>query len=486
MKSIPFPRNPHGERLCQLFTYWWQWLEAPLNGSNITPWTTNTKYKLRPRSLWKRHQDTATLIGVRFGSSTQYAMLDIDVNSPYCNPDGMAQIRDALEVVGIVRTVAIRSSWSGGIHLYCPLPQAFPSFSVACLLRQAVEAQGLTVAPGQLELFPNQKPFAASWKGEFTEYNGHRLPLQPATGSCLLDTDLNPIPGGDNLALFFAQWDNAVLLNDRDDIADALQIARANRRRRGRQRTSKRLQAWKDDMAREISEGWTGPGQTNALLKTIGTYGRVFERLGGAELLDYVLTVANQCPGYLEWCRHQHEICKRAIAWCHAIEKFYWPYDAAPLRGPKTATPNQQRADDARQRIQRAWSQIQFLYANGDSVKHMANHLAQVAHCSLTTLYKHLDIWHPQPQAKPPVTPHPEGDTADLATIQRLIRESLESVGTRSVTPNRGGNEACNLKSPSKNSSSGGGKDGGVGEGKGFSTGWLPALDWTQGAVGDV
>jgi hypothetical protein len=76
---------------------------------------------MRPRVLWNDWQDANTLIGVRFTHDTVYGLLDIDAGSDYCNPDGVAEIRAALETIGITRTVLTRSSWNGGLHLYIPL-----------------------------------------------------------------------------------------------------------------------------------------------------------------------------------------------------------------------------------------------------------------------------------------------------------------------------------------------------------------------------
>lgn len=195
-KKELMPSHPHGARLAQTFHYRWKWISTPNTGGH-TDWKTNEEYPLKPRVLWSRWQDAATIIGCRFGSSTTYAVLDIDADSQYI--DLIPQIQMALETIGIVRTIPLRSSWSGGIHLYLPLPQSYPTFSTACALKQCLEAQGFAIAPGQLEVFPNEKPYGRAWRGEFYEYNGHRLPLQPHTGSCLLDGDLQPI--GTDLAV---------------------------------------------------------------------------------------------------------------------------------------------------------------------------------------------------------------------------------------------------------------------------------------------
>lgn len=473
------PKHPHGARLAELFPYRWNWLEATNQGT-APDWKTVDKYPLKPRLMWTRWQDAATIVGVRFGSSTRYALLDIDAHSQYI--DLVPNLQMALETIGITRTIPLRSSWSGGIHLYIPLPQAYPTFSVACALRQCLEAQGFAIAPGQLEVFPNEKPYGRSWMGEFYEYNGHRLPLQPHTGSCLLDSDLQPC--GSEMSLFLALWDNAALCNDHDEIAEALSTARANRRRRGR-RANGPAKEWQADLEAIIYEGWTGPGQTNRLLKEIATYGRVFEKLSGPELQVYVVHTALKCPGYEQHCSHQHDIGRRCDAWAIAVEKYYWPLGDEPLRERKPfADICQQRANDARARINEAvkWFRFQEM-----GIKELAIAICQQAKCSLQTLYKNCDLWHPDGEARSQrVTPYSVSDSAELEAIQRLVRQSLESVGIRSVTHSGGENEACILKSPDLKNLSPEGKERGCGGEKGVSTGWLPALDWKQGAVGDV
>ena len=462
MKRDLLPKHPHGVRLSETFAYQWKWIQTPNEGGR-NDWKTNEDYPLKPRVLWSRWQDAATIIGVRFGSSTRYALLDIDKDSPYI--DLVPNIQCALETIGIVRTIPIRSSWSGGIHLYIPLPQVYPTFSVACALQQCLEAQGFMIAPCQLECFPNVKPYGRSWLGEFYEYNGHRLPLQPHTGSCLLDRDLQPM--GDDLAVFWALWDNAVVCNAHEDIAEALSIARANRRRRKRNMATGPVADWKADLEAIIAEGWTGHGQTNKLLKEIATYGRVFERLSGHDLQVYVAHTALNAPGYARYCGHQHEIGRRCDAWALGVEKYYWPLGDEPLRDRKPfKNICQERANDARARIAEAMKWVKF---QGMNVKELVNHLTRAAHCSAQTLYKNLDLWHPHPKSpEQGVTDASAGDSEDLAEVQRQVRESLESVGIRSVTHQGRENEVCILESAHLKNLSSGEKRGDTGERRGF------------------
>lgn len=354
-------------------------------------WKTVTKYPLRPRTLWAKFQDAATVIGVRFGRATRYAMIDIDVESEYLDPAWIRQIQLALETIGIVRTVIVRSSFSGGCHIYCPLPQEYPSFSVACALKQALEAQGLRLSPGQLETFPNEKEFGKCWKGDFVEYNGHRLPLQPGTGAAILDADLEPIALED-LGRFFALWDNATLQNSHETISEALCIARANRRNRGRKATGP-VKEWQADLQAQIDEGWTGPGQTNDLLKVIATYGRVFERMEVYDLADYIERIATNSPGFFEWSNHQHDLTRRATAWALAVCKFYWPLGTAPTRQTKSLeTVCFERAAEAQARIKVAFQRLKDELANLP-IKAMVIRLCREASCSAATLYKYRSLW---------------------------------------------------------------------------------------------
>ncbi|MDA0269064.1 MAG: hypothetical protein O3A14_19415, partial [Cyanobacteria bacterium] len=108
----PEPIAPLGRHLCEIFgQHPWDFIQAIAPSLGDKPqWRTVTDYPLRPRVLWAKWQDPNELIGVRFNAQTRYALLDIDAESPYCNPEAIAQLRAALETIGIVRTLLIRSS----------------------------------------------------------------------------------------------------------------------------------------------------------------------------------------------------------------------------------------------------------------------------------------------------------------------------------------------------------------------------------------
>lgn len=508
MKTELLPSHPHGARIAEIFGYRWRWLEAPNEGLK-TEWKTNTKHPIRPRILWQKHQDASTIVGVRFGSTTRYAMVDVDKDSPHNSPEGLQKLCWALETIGIARPIVIRSSWSGGHHIYCPLPQAVNTFGLAVALEQNFLAHGYPIVPGELETFPNVKAYAKWWDGEYSEYNGHRLPLQPATGSCLVDPfDLEPIPQGESLSIFLATWENRQQHIDMDMLLEAISTAKAHRRRRQRMAKSK-VAEWQADLEATIAEGWTGPHQTNHLLKEIACYGRVFKGLGGNDLVDYIERTATNAPGFFEYSDHQADLNRRAHHWAISASHYYWPLGTLPTIERTNLTPNAYRAREARERIQNALQQLGDTI--GLTVRQLATQLAELARCSIATLYRNRDLWHPvaidvDPEApgpapepaspESPVTDHLQMDAASIEELRAIVRASLESAGMASVTGGGGGNEVCSLKSLlQKNLHSGQGEGGPGGRG-GFpqpspvenppGAAWFPRMDWKEGAVGDV
>ena len=352
----PAPVDRMGQRLHDIFgRNPWDFLAAPAPKPGEKPkWRTIKNYKLRPRILWQRWQDPDTLIGVRFESQTDYGLIDLDVWSRYCTAEAIAQLRAGLETIGITRTLLLRSSHSNGLHLYIPLPEPVKTFDLAVALEACLKAQDFQIANGTLEIFPNPKPYGVE---KIIHYNGHRLPLQPGTGSCLLDEDLNPL--GDKLDRFFWLWDGAASHQDMDELCHALKIGRDNRRKKPKRSlypSNSTVELWRQDLEMELETGWSGHGQTNHLLKTVACYGRVFLGLFGDELITHTLETAPQLPGYRQYCRHQHEIERKVKAWCKAVEGYYWPLGDEPTRDtsidlPPQPSVNQQRAEDARDRI---------------------------------------------------------------------------------------------------------------------------------------
>jgi hypothetical protein len=414
----PLPADPTGKRFCEIFGhYLWNFIQAeqPEVATAKPAWTTIKKHPLRPRALWDQWQDANQLIGVRFTRETYYALIDLDAGGAYSTAEGVAQIRAALETIGITRTLIIRSSWRGGLHLYIPFAELVNTFNLAVALKECLTAQGFQIKAGQLEIFPNVKAYGVN---TFTEYNAHRLPLQPGSGSCLLDDALNPLVG--NLARFLWLWDGAAAQQDLDALRKAMTVGRNNHRKRPQRRNP--VESWRHDLNLEITAGWTAHGQTNHLLKTIACYGRVFEGLSGQDLIDYTLRIAIHCPGYAQYCRHQHEIECRVVLWVKTVESYYWPLGTHPIRDTSAAKNNlvpfnQSQAENAQHRIQTTYRELEQAGTLPDQITARAKAIAQAAHVSQQTLYKYLSLWHPHHQqgviAQPESIPASEEDAPE-------------------------------------------------------------------------
>ena len=404
----PLPADPQGQQLCKIFgsyLYCSIYADAPQSTTEKPKWHTQRRYKLKSRVLYRDWQDAQKLIGVRPGHAIAYALLDIDINSPYHprqDESAIARIEAALETIGITRTIRIRSSWSEGIHLYLPLPESVKTFDLAVALKNCLEPQGFRLKPGHLECFPNVKAYGNLIK---TEYLAHRLPLQPASGACLLDEAFNP--ASNRLEDFLNDWEMAAARQDISTLRQALPLARQNRFKKVRRRLNK-VNSWKQDLETVIAEGWTGPGQTNQLLKEIGCYGHVFLGHGKEALVNFIYHQAVSSPGYAKWCRHQREIKMRSRVWAISIEKYYWPLGTHSKASQKPESKavisfNNLRARSAQENISAAVQRLE----SGGGLPEKATARAQAirkaqadtgaSSSSLETLYKaeHKVLWHP-------------------------------------------------------------------------------------------
>lgn len=443
------PADPLGQRLCKIFSHGWEFIYTPIPTVGKKPhWLTETKYPIEPRTLWKRWQDASELIGVRFGKETSYGLIDVDVKSPYHpnqDADALDRILAVLEMLGLCRTLIVRSSASGGLHIYLPLSEPVPSYGLALAMKCAFEDQGFQIAQGKLELFPNTKAYK---KEGFTSYNAHRLPLQPGSGSYLLNRSGETI--SDCLERFLNSWDLAAVGNDLEDLRAAIANAQQRSKVIYLPARSQRAEQWRQDDLAIIQQGWTGPGQTNEILKVIARYGRVWEDLGGNDLISYVVESAMSAPGYEQFCNHKHEIHRRAQEWAQAAEEYYTPHCSFPKRTSNfhkrecsldtshNVIPfNQCIAEAAQERIRQAISDLESREQLPKGADARAKLLTTEAKCSRRTLYKYKHLWHPDHYQDQRV------GTVDITEVSAINSESLElGVEQRKVLSDRN-TESC-------------------------------------------
>jgi hypothetical protein len=311
-------------------------------------WTTIRKYRLSQGEFVKRYLDELTLLGVSFGTETRVCSIDIDRWSKYHpaqNSVAFKKLQQTLEKIGIVRLEIIQSSHSGGIHIIIFLPKPVNTFRLAALLHVTLINAGFEISKGQLENFPNPKAYGS--KENPTYYNALRLPLQPQSGSLLLDQEGNILLTADNLT---DESRLAALIRNAEASMAAQDIELLERKLGwgSKQYTSniakyqysnKKLYSevareWKENLELTMAIGWQRKGQTNSLLPTYIAYGVVFMGLKGTELAQWMHTEITNANGYSEYCQHQHEIDKVIQDWVKNTERqeYYVEYCGFPER----------------------------------------------------------------------------------------------------------------------------------------------------------
>ncbi len=413
------PKDPIGVKFCQIFTHGWNFIQAKLDslGYLARSWTTETRYPIQPRNLWNKFKDPNQIVGLRFGSSTNYLVLDIDRHSIYHPKRSLKKYKEilhALEDVGLVRYIVIQSSYSEGIHIYFFLPEKVSTFKLAVAVQNALEDNGYYVKKGQLEIFPNVKAYNKKCP---TNYNGIRLPLQPNTGSFILDDDsLAPI--SDSIEEFLNMAESTAQQQDLETLKEAIASAKKKHKPRfvSNGASQNKVPEWEKDLLARINEGWTAKGQTNDLLKDIACHGVVFKGFEGDPLTRYIYETAIHSPGYRRWCRHQHEIHKRCQEWARCAEKYWTCLYSRPSRyetyrkmwdkqtANKNNNVNEKRHTEALERTRQAVDWI--IKTLGELPKLVEERIKAICKAakeltnktiSRKTLYKNefKEIWHP-------------------------------------------------------------------------------------------
>lgn len=390
------------------------WAEhSEANSKTKLEWKTESRHPLSDRLV---HQGTH-LYGVRFGAETSYCMVDIDADSiyhPKRDPFAIGRMVAALEAIGLVSYVACTSSYSGGLHLYFPFPSCQKTWQVAIALQTVLENAGFKPVLGQLELFPNAKRYVVD--GQPSLYAAHRLPMQ--MGSYLLTSSWELTYSTPTTFLELWKWGQ-----QRNDFnsSEVERLLKAARRKQFN--ITGKADKFLNDLNADIEPGWTGFGQTNTILGRIALRSYIFghvlyaaQPLVGKALEEDIVRIAKSLPGYYQWCKHQHEIEKRAEEWARCVESSrYFPFGfrsiaasqqleaSTQLTVPQLTAPqltvqpswNQRQAISARQRIQSAIADL--LHQNLLPATPTARFRVLLTYgIGGGSLYRHRDLWHPQ------------------------------------------------------------------------------------------
>jgi hypothetical protein len=421
------------DKLLSLFPHRFDylWAEHTQPGASVQ-WKTENRHPLSDRHI----QQGSYLYGVRFGAETSYALLDIDAGSMY-HPRrdrfAVSRIMAALEPLGIVSYIACTSSYSGGLHLYLPISEPVATWRLAIAIAFQLESKGFTIGDGCLEIYPNTRNYDPD---QVTLYKGHRLPLQQ--GCYLLNEDWNQLYT--TAREFVARWE---WCTSKNDIQHRVIEQTVRKSATNRFKLSGKASKFLSDLDTEIEAGWSSHGQTNFLLGRIALRSYIFghlingcEPLAGDRLVATIVHIATQLPGYTDWCRHRHEIWRRAEEWSRCVESsHYFHYrvkaksEKPDSKGGSEVEQDPAAPDGSATNRWNAWQQQiardGIRYAIADMLDRGALpagarerfHLL-VYHYGFGggTVYRHRDLWHPefiQPVDNPPTPPHTLEATAD-------------------------------------------------------------------------
>jgi hypothetical protein len=445
------------------------WIEA--KNESAPTWLTNKTCPLSREDLVVMFLDADKLIGVGFGKKTKYLTIDLDRLSnchPRNNRPEYQRLLAVLEEQGLVRSLLLQSSRSGGVHLYYPLPDQYPTYHVAALAQIALIEAGFKVANGEIEIFPNCKGYATG-KNEYIHYKRHRIPFQPGSESYLLDRDGEPqniLPTTEaQIAAFLAQWEWCAQGQDRATLERKLPLAykqykQAKNRRKYQQKQDKsaKARAWEAALDLAIQTGWTGHHQTQILARQILQKGVVFLRLAGEKLIDWGVETLTSMPGYAQYCRHQHEIGKIFKSWVKTNERtgYYQPYCSHPDRANRYPFDSQKKSQTGQKSTnptyaaQKNIARHRIITAYGfllptltpdvkigelrELIRLQTKKIFGVA-CSNQTLNKHKDLWHPDYIADRHRIAQPSESTSNLTTLSQIESKQPESNQSETSTP---------------------------------------------------
>ena len=403
------------------FPYLFNWIYSP---SQKIDWHTETRYPLTSRSLWSKHQDKKQIIGVRFGKQTSYAMIDIDRKSPYHPFNSTAKfdsVLQALQSIGLIESIVIRSSGSEGIHLYYPLPYQINTFSLACGIRSALLSHSIEIANGIVETFPNTKSYDC-------EFTAHRLPLQ--NGSYILRNDFAPL--SNDIEAFCDRWASAADWQDLELLVEQCAIARENYK--PKYATSGKLNDWRKELEQIIDTGWTATGETNQILFKVCEYARVFMGFEDiTKLVNWVTDKVTQLTGFKTFCNHQKDLLRRVRDWGAWVLEHRFPMQNSKAKEAITVKKRESQREDTLQRIKDVSNSLCDRECDRMTIRAMAQAIAKQAGCSIKTLYNNLGLWHPE---------HKDTVTANIIDSQRELQavtqqqETATNDSTSIVTQN--------------------------------------------------
>ncbi len=131
--------------------------------------------------------------GIRQEKFIRYGVADIDHKEDYASqywnkfaksPE-LIELEERAERIGC-RVSFLRSSHSGGLHVFVSFPEAIHAWLAHWLMLWLLEASGMAVKAGQAEVFPSRIHYCSD--GQRARSNGFRLPGQEGSALIVAET----------------------------------------------------------------------------------------------------------------------------------------------------------------------------------------------------------------------------------------------------------------------------------------------------------
>jgi hypothetical protein len=355
-----------------------------------------TTVKIAPDELVEAWRDENELVGVRPEGETNQLVLDIDPGSTHHphllagkeNWESIEEIRAVLLRLGI-ETKLFYSSERGGIHIRAFLPKMVNSLRLGAAVEYALRDAGYELKNGQLEVSPRIKAYSQA--GETIKlHQAFRLPMQ--RGGSYIGIGHEVEERQDGLDQLVEVIKANIEEQDMTILEPAMEIAYgrlyvANEEKFSQVYVRGNALEFKKSMELRMIRGFDDQGQTNELMKEALKYGYIFLHLSGQELVNWLIETMETMPGYKQYCRHQHEMHRKAAAWQRWIERsHYYPYGSKNRSESKVKATaegfnngNEAKAASTQNKLKLVVKMVQKLYGTFQTAKEAIAHIRKVA-----------------------------------------------------------------------------------------------------------
>jgi len=231
-------------------------------------------------------------------------MIDIDHASCYRSEASIRDICWCLSDIGLCLPILFQSSFKGdstkGLHIYWFLEKEVNTRNLSDLIHNQLRLGGFVISPGNLEIFPS------AGNGTNCKFKAARLPLQPNSGSWILDENLLPYNNSvDCLDKLIALNLNTLDFSNFEFENEPTELI-----------PSQKANEWLKGVNRILAQGWTSPRQTQNIIRAAIDKVVVFGKITDVNLvINQVKSIVTTLPGYTKYCGHQRDIDKHIKSW---------------------------------------------------------------------------------------------------------------------------------------------------------------------------